>query len=181
MIEPYGKLPIEDLRRSLLMVVMRFAGQVTLTKTLRWFLLKESARERRRRGRPPEPSIDPKWSPEELQTRIIRTALHLADISDGRRRRSILAALRHYRSRNERRLSKKRGPPRKNRLELVVAIARYRYCGANSLAAIARRLIEDRHFKNSRKAENFAADVLGIPRKNNNENNVGLNSTVFNR
>ena len=72
MIEPYGNLPIKDIRSSLLVAVSRFTGQTTWTEMLRWLLLKQSVRENPgRRGRPPEPSIDPKWSTDELRTRII--------------------------------------------------------------------------------------------------------------
>jgi hypothetical protein len=170
MIEQHRKRSIGDIRRSLLAAIICFADQVTLPKTLRWLLLKQSALERRRRGRPPEPSIDPKWSTEELQTKIISAALHLANISDGRSRQSLFAALHYYRS--EWRHQQVRRPGRRpvDGLASTVLVARHRF-GAKSVADTARGLVKEGRFKNQRKAEDFVAYTLGIREKKSNNSN----------
>jgi hypothetical protein len=160
---PYGNLPIKEIRRDLLAAAMRFAGQLTLEGTLRCLLLKQSARENpRRRGRPPEPWIDPKWSSSELQTRIITTALQRADISDGRRRRSLLAALRYYRSEWNRQRARQRGRRPADRLPLVPRIVRYQDEGEKTVSAIAGRLFDDGYYENLRKAAIVVADIIDI-------------------
>src|SRR4051794_6742594 len=93
---PNEKLPIEQLRAALLQTLMRLAGQLrdandrsALAQTLRWQSIKLSTlKSPKRLGRPPEPTINPNWSIDDLRRRIISTAMRQAQISDGRRRRS---------------------------------------------------------------------------------------------
>jgi len=136
-----------------------------LAGTLRWLLIKLSTlKSPKRLGRPPEPTINHNWSRDDLGRRIISAALRLAELPDGRSRRSLLSALRHFRS--EAAHKGRRGRPPSDRFRLVVIVAKRRLPGETSVRAISRRILRSRDlFMRLEKLMPLVADIIGIDQK----------------
>lgn len=169
---PSKKLPIEQLRTALLQTMMRLADELpnvkdrsALAGTLRWLLIKLSTlKSPKRLGRPPEPTINHNWSRDDLGRRIISAALRLAELPDGRSRRSLLSALRHFRS--EAAHKGRRGRPPSDRFRLVVIVAKRRLPGETNVRAISRRILRSRDlFMRLEKLMPLVADIIGIDQK----------------